>query len=203
MLTIIEDTRNKIGRHERKVRQLTELGYKVMRSKLPAGDYGLLTDLSVVIDTKMDLQEVYGNLIGQGHVPFRNECLLCQQNGIKLVILCEHMYDNGEEALKKMMERVRQDIQIYKDSGYRSAPKKYYKAAREIEHNIKFPIFSLEDVRLWENPRIPEHPKAVDGARLYKVMSTMTQKYGVRWEFCDKLNTGRRIAELLGGAHDG
>lgn len=198
-MTIIEDTRNKVGQHERKNRQLNELGYKVMRSKLPAGDYGLLTDLSVVIDTKMDLQEIYNNLIGKGHAAFRNECLLCQQNGIKLIILCEHMYANEENQLEEMIEKTEKNIQAYKHSGYRAAPKKYYRAVREMKHNIEYPVHSLEDVQKWQNPRISESPKAVNGGRLYKTMQTMTRKYGVQWEFCDKLNTGRRIAELLGG----
>lgn len=198
-MTIIEDTRNKVGQHERKNRQLNELGYKVIRSKLPAGDYGLLTDLSVVIDTKMDLQEIYNNLIGKGHAAFRNECLLCQQNGIKLIILCEHMYANEEKQLEEMIEKAEKNIQVYKDSGHRAAPNKYYRAVREMKYNIKYPVHSLEDVQKWQNPRISESPKAVNGGGLYKTMQTMTRKYGVQWEFCDKLNTGRRIAELLGG----
>lgn len=201
-MTIIEDTRNKVGQHERKNRQLNELGYKVIRSKLPAGDYGLLTDLSVVIDTKMDLQEIYNNLIGKGHAAFRNECLLCQQNGIKLIILCEHMYANEEKQLEEMIEKAEKNIQVYKDSGHRAAPNKYYRAVREMKYNIKYPVRSLEDVQKWQNPRISESPKAVNGGGLYKTMQTMTRKYGVQWEFCDKLNTGRRIAELLGGVPD-
>jgi hypothetical protein len=198
-LTIIEDTRNKIGQHERKNRQLNELGYKVIRSKLPAGDYGLLTDLSVVIDTKMDLQEIYNNLIGKSHVTFRNECLLCQQNGIKLIILCEHMYANEEDRLEEMIEKSEKNIQAYKDSGYRTAPKKYYRAVMEIKHNIEYPVHCLEDVQNWQNPRISESPKAMNGSGIHKIMQTMTRKYDVQWEFCDKLNTGKRIAELLGG----
>lgn len=198
-MTIIEDTRNKIGQHERKNEQLNALGYKVLRSKLPAGDYGLLTDLSVVIDTKMDLQEVYNNLIGKSHATFRNECLLCQQNGIKLIILCEHMYASNEDVLNEMIEKSEKNIQAYKSNGYRTAPKKYYRAIREINHNIKYPVHSLEDVQNWKNPRIEESPKAMDGAGLYKIMQTMTRKYDVQWEFCDKLTTGKRIVELLGG----
>lgn len=201
-MTIIEDTRNKVGQHERKNRQLNELGYKVMRSKLPAGDYGLLTDLSVVIDTKMDLQEIYNNLIGKGHAAFKNNCLLCQQNGIKLIILCEHMYANEEKQLEEMIEKAEKNIQVYKDSGHRAAPNKYYRVVREMKYNIKYPVRSLEDVQKWQNPRISESPKAVNGGGLYKTMQTMTRKYGVQWEFCDKLNTGRRIAELLGGVPD-
>lgn len=199
MLTIIEDTRNKPGYHERKNRQLNELGYKVMRTKLPAGDYGLLTDLSVIIDTKMDLQEIYSNLIGKGHAAFKEECLLCQENGIKLIILCEHMYACDEACLNEMIKKAEKNIQAYKSNGYRNAPKKYYQIIRDMKHNIEYPVHSLEDVQNWQNPRIKESPKAVNGAGLYKTMQTMTCRYDVQWEFCDKLCTGKRIAEILCG----
>lgn len=198
-MTIIEDTRNKIGEHVRKNKQLAELGYKVLRSKLPAGDYGLMTDLSTVIDTKKDLQEVYCNLIGKEHSRFRDECKLCQSNGIQLIILCEHMYACSPEELSKMTDIAERSIQIYKDQGYRTAPKKYYRARRDLAHNLEFPVYCMEDVRAWQNPRLAESPRAVNGERLYITMQTMSRKYGVRWEFCDRLNTGRRIVELLIG----
>ena len=43
---------------------------------------------------------------------------------------------------------------------------------------------------------------AMSGERLYKVLSAMGEKYGVRFEFCKKADTGRRILELLGGAYE-
>ena len=58
-------------------------------------------------------------------------------------------------------------------------------------------IRSLEDVQDWVNPRLAFSPYAVSGKRLYQIMKTYEAKYGVRWEFCDKRATGRRIAELL------
>ena len=39
--------------------------------------------------------------------------------------------------------------------------------------------------------------KAVDGCQLYKSLCTIRDKYGVRFEFCTKEETGRRIVELL------
>lgn len=203
-MTIIEDTRNKVGEHARKNDQLRSLGYRILRSKLPAGDYGLMTNLGVVIDTKKDLQEVYGNLIGAEHARFRNECLLCQENGIKLIILCEHMYADTPAELEKMIGIAERSIQSYKDRGYRAAPQRYYRALKDVKHNIEYPVRCLEDVRGWQNPRLAESPKAVNGERLYKIMLTMSQKYGVQWEFCDRLNTGRKIVALLcGGDVDG
>jgi len=198
-MTIIEDTRNKIGEHIRKNEQLIKLGYKVLRSKLPAGDYGLMTDLSTVIDTKKDLQEIYGNLIGKEHSRFRDECELCRSNGIRLIILCEHMYADTPGEISRMIGMAERSIKAYKDHGYRQAPQKYYRALKDLKHNEEYPVYCLEDVKAWQNPRLAESPRAVNGERLYRIMMTMAEKYGVQWEFCDRLHTGRRIVELLTG----
>ena len=58
-------------------------------------------------------------------------------------------------------------------------------------------ITCLEDVYFWSNPRKRTSPKAMDGWKLFKVLNTMKEKYGVRFEFCDKRQTGRRIVEIL------
>ena len=58
-------------------------------------------------------------------------------------------------------------------------------------------IKTLEDVYFWENPRRRTSQGAISGQRLFKVLNTMQEKYGVRFEFCDKRQTGRRIVEIL------
>ena len=74
----------------------------------------------------------------------------------------------------------------------------------EHGHGIK----CLEDVIFWENPRrkIREYvdgkwqtfeTKAMRGEHLYKILSTQEERYGVRFEFCEKEETGRRIVEIL------
>lgn len=75
-----------------------------------------------------------------------------------------------------------------------------------VEHGD--PIYSIEDVRYWQNPRKKKRikkdgvwqdteTKAMGGNVLYKILKTMESKYGVRFEFCDKDETGHRIMELL------
>lgn len=64
-----------------------------------------------------------------------------------------------------------------------------------VEHGGS--IKTLEDVQGWNNPRLKEHPLALTGMRLYKIMLTMQNKYGIEWLFCDKRCTGKRIIELL------
>lgn len=60
-------------------------------------------------------------------------------------------------------------------------------------------IKSMSDVFGWYNPRKRFSPKAVSGRQLGKMMISMEQKYGVKFDFCKKDNVGKRIVELLGG----
>lgn len=77
-------------------------------------------------------------------------------------------------------------------------------------------IECMEDVMFWENPRRTEmewrmvnghpvrqvvSPNAINGSSLFKAMCSMQDRYGVRWLFCSEDETGRRIADILGGGY--
>lgn len=72
-------------------------------------------------------------------------------------------------------------------------------------------VESLEDVIFWENPRRIKRKKvgtewrwvetkATTGRVLYNILTTIRDKYGVDFVFCNKEETGRKIVELLGGS---
>ena len=61
-------------------------------------------------------------------------------------------------------------------------------------------IKSLHEVPSWYNWRLKKNPRALNGVKLWKIMKTMSEKYGVEWEFTTKQNCGRKIVELLGGS---
>ena len=65
-----------------------------------------------------------------------------------------------------------------------------------VEHGRD--INDLIDVLFWENPRKKESPKCISGEHLYKSMLTLSERYGVEWQFCQKKDTGKRIIEILG-----
>lgn len=89
-MVILVDTRQKHNQknHKAKEEYFENQGYTVVKSKLVAGDYMLPTG-DVSCDTKKDCGELYSNLI-QDHERFRNECILAQKCGIKLVVLVEN-----------------------------------------------------------------------------------------------------------------
>ena len=57
---------------------------------------------------------------------------------------------------------------------------------------IREPLQSLEQVKEWSNPR-----SQVKGETLYKIMRTMTERYGVLWRFCSRENAGQKILSIL------
>ena len=69
-----------------------------------------------------------------------------------------------------------------------------------VEHSNR--IRTLKDVIDWKNPRLKTAPLAVDGERLYRIMRNMAATYGFGWDFCDKVHTGKKIIEILGGGAD-
>ena len=79
-------------------------------------------------------------------------------------------------------------------------------------------INELLDVYFWENPRVtkrkwvmdngrpkqvPAYPNATTGIQLFKILTTIKQKYGCDFIFCNPECTGQTIVELLGGDHGG
>ena len=88
-MTIIEDTRQQTGKHNLKQAYFAEHNIKVVRSKLPVGDYANIKDLSVIVDTKKDIQEIIWNVTKQ-HKRFIAECELAKESDIKLIVLIEN-----------------------------------------------------------------------------------------------------------------
>ena len=58
-------------------------------------------------------------------------------------------------------------------------------------------IKSLGEVPRWYNWRSKKNPKAIKGKQLFKIMSTMSDKYDVTWLFTTKQSCGEKIVELL------
>ena len=58
-------------------------------------------------------------------------------------------------------------------------------------------ISDISEVHLWKNPRSVYSPKCVQGPRVQKAMETISERYGVRFEFCTPKEAGSRIVELL------
>lgn len=58
-------------------------------------------------------------------------------------------------------------------------------------------ITHISQVHTWVNPRAVFSTKCVQGARLQKAMETISERYGVQFEFCPPDMAAQRIMEML------
>lgn len=91
---IVEDTRQKSGMHDIKHSHFDEMGVRLIRCKLPFGDYAYVPPIS--IDTKQNMLEIAHN-IGTDHKRFKNECVAARDANCQLIILVEN-----EEGIKSI-----------------------------------------------------------------------------------------------------
>ena len=59
-------------------------------------------------------------------------------------------------------------------------------------------ITNVNEVHEWVNPELVYRPRSITGERLQKAMLTMSERYGVRFEFCKPEEAAEKIIELLG-----
>ena len=88
-MTIQVDSREKARAITRILEHFHASGVKYYISKLYIGDYMNLDNPRVIVDRKQNLDELCGNVCRQ-HERFRAELIRAQENGIRLIILCEH-----------------------------------------------------------------------------------------------------------------
>ena len=89
-MTIQIDSREKAHAITRILDYLDTQKIRHYVSKLYVGDYMSLYNPRLVIDRKQNLDEICGNVRAPQHKRFRAELIRAQENGIRLIILCEH-----------------------------------------------------------------------------------------------------------------
>lgn len=155
-MIILEDTRQQANKHRLKHEYWLEHGIEVVRTKLLVGDY-MLFGGTICVDTKMDVEEIAGNIGGSNHARFREECKLAKRIGATLIVLVENL------------------------NGFRS----------------------IQDVTAWVNPNLNKTARSIEGPRLAKAMSTISERYGVQFMFCAPEDSGRMVIDLLNGEDSG
>lgn len=170
-MVIIEDTRQKPGQHDNIAEYCADHGIALIRSKLAVGDY--ISPPLVSVDTKQGLEEIYQDLI-QDHDRFKRECMLAQSMGTKLVVLIE-METDGITCVD--------DVRHWKNPRYDEWLHKY--------------SFALAGNKKGKSYKVPKPPVSSD--RLMRMMETMSERYGVEWQFCRYEDTGKRLEEILSG----
>ena len=195
-MIILEDKAQKEDKHSVKHRYWESHGHEIIRVPLPVGDYILMNDkvqdvldrktargiepkkmdflgtYNVCVDSKFSIQELVSDICGQQHQRFRDECILAQNNGIKLYILVQNDYEI-----------------VYSRNG------------RTIENYTITDLKDLHkwvNPRLWifrSGKQV--YPKATRGSVLQKACYSMEQKYGCSFIFVSTRNAGEKILSLL------
>lgn len=185
MATVWEDTLQQAGKHEIKHDWFAKHGVELVQTRFDGkhgvpvsfGDY-YREGSNVVVDTKRDVDEIAHNISGKNHDRFKRECLRARDEGYRLVILIENR--NGYKRLVDVCKWVNTHCMMCKTRS-RAACDPGSATGKCARHNTRKPI---------------------QGARLYKAMSTMSERYGVEFEFCHPRDSARRICELLGVRYD-
>ena len=147
-MVIIEDTRQKDGKHQLKHIGFEDLEVGLLRCKLPFGDYALPPAVSV--DTKENLEEIAGNLCGsmKERDRFIRECKAAAAAGCQLVIMVETEHDGS--------------------------------------------LLDLGDIRIGSG-------KVVTGLQLYRAMTAVSGRYGVRFVLVRPEDAAKEIMRILTG----
>ena len=177
---LYEDTLQQRGKHVIKQEWWRAHSVSVVRTRFDGkhdvpvsfGDY-YAEGSNIVVDTKRNIDEIAQNISGKNHVRFREECKRAQRDGYRLVVLVEN-YD-GIRDYDKLRKWV--NTHCVKCSTRRKTRCNPTDNAKCKRHNTRKPI---------------------QGARLVKAMQTMTDRYGVKFMFCNPHETARIVCELLG-----
>ena len=173
---IYSDTRQQSGKHTVKEDWWASHGIEIVRKKLDFGDY-MTPGSNYSIDTKRNVAEIAQNIGGRGHVRFKNECIRARDAGWRLVVLVENA--NGYTCIKNVN-------------------------AWTNDHCMRCAWFKARKCNPHKAGKCPKHETRppIQGPRLAKAMNTMSERYGVRFEFCRPAEAARRICDLLGVAYE-
>lgn len=190
-MIVIEDKGQQDKKHELKHLYFESNGIYWERYPLPCGDYILGTDAvmdvisrkqkrgmepkkmdflgtyKVSVDTKKDIQEIIGNVCGKQHERFRDECILAQNNDIKLYVLIEN-----RDGVKSV-----DDLQMW--------------------DNPRLKMQKWITTPHGQRRKVLKYPAATKGDTLAKAMRTMEEKYGVEFHFCRPEEAGEMIIRIL------
>ena len=199
-MVIFEDEGQQSGKHLKKHHYWSKSNIEVKRVPRPVGDYIIANEKSidvisrkedrgmkakkmdflgtydVSVDTKKDMQEIVGNICGRQHGRFRDECILAQNNGIKLYVLVEN--EDGIKSIEDVSKWNNPRVDRYNNIAYMHTLGKLL--------NVPLP-----------------KTKPTSGKVLAKAMLTMQLKYGVEFVFCRPEDAGAKVIELLGGSENG
>ena len=144
----------------------------------------------IQVDTReQKYDHVVNYLDSQGIKHVRSKCVVGDYVNLENpMVVIDRKKDLQEVAgnVCQQHERFVRECELAKELGYRMI-------VLVEEPNMN----ELIDVCKWYNWRRKKNPRAINGKTLYKIMKTMSDKYGIEWQFTSKDACGKKIVELL------
>lgn len=97
-MILIEDSRNKVGKHNNILKYCNEHGIEIQRKVLNVGDY-MLPQGTKAVDTKQSLLECANDLY-RDKLALNKKYKKCLKDGIKLIVLIEEPVNSLSDLLK-------------------------------------------------------------------------------------------------------
>lgn len=193
-MKLAEDTRQQIwGGHDRHAnihRHCKKHDIEIERIALPFGDYCLADNLEEQTTTHMATDPETGE---------RVEKTITKKIPVKGTILAD-----TKQGWLEMGSNLMQDHRRFRDECIR---------AQEAGCQLVILIEEIPPcgmVELWQSPvftcstkyhRAGEPMTRANPANYSKIMKTMTERYGVKFTWCDKHQTGRVLIDILTGKY--
>lgn len=196
---LLEDVNNKLDHHAIKHNYWEKQGIEIMRYRLPVGDYVLANDkifdviarkkargiqpkmmdflgtYNVCCDSKFDIGELVSGVCGKQHDRLRDECILAQNNGIRLFFVVEN-----KGGLIKGTKIINPTIRRLEDLHKWVNPRLcIFKSGKQA------------------------YPSATRGKTLMKACMTLRERYKCDFVFCTPEESGKLIVDILRGEFDG
>ena len=219
MLTIIQDTREHAEYRESRVSYFKSKGFNVEVDKLDIGDYMIKGKPEIVVDYKMSISEMIGNVqdktISKTKIG-KSVSKMCENHGVSAddakriyeTIIADDLVVDVEGELRTLCEKAGfEPLQCtYARNLYRAYRSRLHRLnVRAKKEGVKLfylianedKVTDFETLSRWRNPRLKFSPNAMTGERLAKSLQTMTDKYGCEFRFCTPENQGEEILKLL------
>ncbi len=192
-MTIIEDTRQQAKKHELKHKFFADNQIKVVRCKLPVGDYIRFNGLPEELKEKvLQADAIYA--IGGTPKPKLRKYI-----NDKLLEYASISIDTKKD-IQEIIGNVTKDHKRF-IAECDLAAESDIKLIILIENNDN--VKRINDLYKWYNMRLKHSPKATTGRMLAKILTGIEYRHNVKFEFCTPNESGKRIIELLGGLGDG
>lgn len=194
-MIIIEDSRQKQGKHNNKRMYFKAKGHTVYTACLPWGDYVCADDFSTDLLSKIQqLSNFYET--DEEKVPPK----LLQEVKNEISQIKDTVFVDTKKDLQEVISNLtKQHARFCRECD----GAKVHGARLIVLVENKDGILNTQDLYGWYNYRLKKNPRATKGATLAKMITAMEYNHGVVFTYCNPRITGKQIERIFEEAKQG